>query len=65
MALLLLCVSITLTLNAQLPGGTPKTVQATVVAGADDGHLCVSVGQPFFQQKSLGGFELSMGVAQA
>lgn len=48
------------TLNAQT-----QTVQATLAGGADNEHLCVSVGQPFFQQRNLGDYEFSMGVAQA
>lgn len=55
--LLLCCMVMATTLNAQ--------VQATVAAGADGEHLCVSIGQPFFTQNSLGDYELSMGVEQA
>lgn len=55
----------TMTLTAQSPGGMPKTMQAIMAAGADSEHLCVSIGQPFFEQKQLGDYEFSMGVAQA
>ena len=55
--LLFCCMVMAIPLNAQ--------VQATVAAGADGEHLCVSVGQPFFTQNTLGDYELSMGVAQA
>jgi len=44
---------------------TVQAVQATVSPGGNADHFYAAVGQPFFQQKSLGGYELSMGVAQA
>ena len=57
--LLLLC-GAAVQLSAQ-----PQSVRATVSAGATGEHIYVAIGQPFFQQRSLGAYEFSMGVAQA
>lgn len=55
-----------MSVNAQSQPVQPvKTVQATVSAGGNADHFYVAVGQPFFQQATLGDYEFSMGLAEA
>lgn len=42
-----------------------QAAQTTLAGAADGEHLCVSVGQPFFTQDTMGNYEFSLGVAQA
>ena len=45
--------------------GQPQTVRATVSAGATVNNVYAAFGQPFYQQISTSGVELSYGVSQA
>ena len=61
----LLCCSMAAVAPLCAQSQTMQAAQATLAGAADGEHLCVSVGQPFFTQDTMGNYEFSLGVAQA